>query len=148
MLPISEVIFGSYPVQKLNTLNQRMKNLEDDNKRLAARNENLIDEIRRINKKYGRETWSEPSSDEDRRQVYMNGEPASVVPVIYTNLNIAEKNSVIITGGTLNGTTLSNVSKMSKSVKCLIRIRFCQLHSKTKAKLQPRGDKHQIWMKI
>ena len=107
-----EVIFGSYPVQKLNTLNQRMKNLEDDNKRLAARNENLIDEIRRINKKYGRETWSEPSSDEDRRQVYMNGEPASVVPVIYTNLNIAEKKSVIITGGTLNGTTLSNVSQL------------------------------------
>lgn len=110
-----EVIFGSYPVQKLNTLNQRMKNLEDDNKRLAARNENLIDEIRRINKKYGRETWSEPSSDEDRRQVYMNGEPASVVPVIYTNLNIAEKKSVIITGGTLNGTTLSNVSQLLRA---------------------------------
>ena len=101
-----------YPLYQLNLLNQRMKNLEDDNKRLAARNENLIDEIKRINKKYGRETWSEPTSDMDRRQVYLAGKPAAVVPMIYTNLNIAEKNSVIITGGTLNGTTLSNVSSL------------------------------------
>ena len=86
---------------------QRIENLEDDNKRLAARNENLIEEIHRINKKYS------PNASETRRQVFQNGKPASVAPIIYTNLNIAEENSVIITGGTLNGTTLSNVSPSS-----------------------------------